>query len=107
MSFQVTPTPTPTSQSTPALYGLTLAGKAILHPSTAHVRRGLDQPTFRFAADWARASRKNERAARHETKRLVYKLKVLGQPVTDEVRSKTQSGENTFTAKTRFTISFY
>ena len=28
MSFQVTPTPTP--ESTPALYGLTLAGKVIL-----------------------------------------------------------------------------
>ena len=30
---------------------------------------------------------KNERVARRETKRLVYKLKVLGQPVTSEVRS--------------------
>ena len=30
---------------------------------------------------------KNERVARGETKRLKYKLKVLGQPVTSEVRS--------------------
>ena len=30
---------------------------------------------------------KNERVARRERKRLVYKLKVLGQPVTSEVRS--------------------
>ena len=30
---------------------------------------------------------KNERVARRETKRLIYKLKVLGQPVTSEVRS--------------------
>ena len=29
---------------------------------------------------------KNERVARRETKRLIYKLKVLGQPVTSEVR---------------------
>ena len=30
---------------------------------------------------------KNERVARRETKRFIYKLKVLGQPVTSEVRS--------------------
>ena len=32
----------------------------------------------------------NERVARRETKRLVYKLKVLGQPVTSEVRSSAE-----------------
>ena len=34
--------------------------------------------------------RKNERVARRETKRLVYKLKVLGQPVASEVRSSAE-----------------
>ena len=34
--------------------------------------------------------RKNERVARRETKRLVYELKVLGQPVTSEVRSSAE-----------------
>ena len=33
---------------------------------------------------------KNERVARHETNRLVYKLKVLGQPVTSGVRSSAE-----------------
>ena len=33
---------------------------------------------------------KNERVARRETKRLIYKLKVLGQPVTSEVRSSAE-----------------
>ena len=39
--------------------------------------------------------RKNERVARRETKRLIYKLKVLGQPVTSEVRSSAEIDENT------------
>ena len=34
--------------------------------------------------------KKNERVARRETKRLIYKLKVLGQPVTSEVRSSAE-----------------
>ena len=34
--------------------------------------------------------RKNEHVARRETKRLIYKLKVLGQPVTSEVRSSAE-----------------
>ena len=34
--------------------------------------------------------RKNERVARRETKRLVYELKVLGQPVISEVRSSAE-----------------
>ena len=33
---------------------------------------------------------KNERVARRETKRLIYKLKVLGQLVTSEVRSSAE-----------------
>ena len=33
---------------------------------------------------------KNERVARRETKRLIYKLKVLGQPVTSEVSSSAE-----------------
>ena len=33
---------------------------------------------------------KNERVARRETKRLIYKLKALGQPVTSEVRSSAE-----------------
>ena len=33
---------------------------------------------------------KNERVARRETKRLIYELKVLGQPVTSEVRSSAE-----------------
>ena len=33
---------------------------------------------------------KNGRVARRETKRLIYKLKVLGQPVTSEVRSSAE-----------------
>ena len=33
---------------------------------------------------------KNELVARYETKRLVYKLKVLGQPVTSGVRSSAE-----------------
>ena len=34
---------------------------------------------------------KKERVARRETMRLVYKLKVLGQPVTSEVRSSAEN----------------
>ena len=33
---------------------------------------------------------KNEHVARREAKRLIYKLKVLGQPVTSEVRSSAE-----------------
>ena len=33
---------------------------------------------------------KTERVARRETMRLIYKLKVLGQPVTSEVRSSAE-----------------
>ena len=33
---------------------------------------------------------KNERLSRRDTKRLIYKLKVLGQPVTSEVRSSAE-----------------
>ena len=34
--------------------------------------------------------KKNERVARRKTKRLVYKLKVLGHPATSEVRSSAE-----------------
>ena len=51
---------------------------------------------------------KNERVAGHGAKQLVYKLKVLGQSVTDEFRSKTQKcRKHVFGGKKRFTISFY
>ena len=33
---------------------------------------------------------KNEHVARRETKRLIYQLKILGQPVTSEVRSSAE-----------------
>ena len=46
----------------------------------------------------ARASRKKRAVARRETKRLIYKLKVLGQPVTSEVRSN----ENPITMEAKF-----
>ena len=46
-------------------------------------------PTVSPLIELARASqKKNERAARQETKRLVYEPKVLGQPVTSELRPK-------------------
>ena len=37
---------------------------------------------------------KNQRIARHETKSLTSEFKVLGQPVTTEVRSMTKKGQN-------------
>ena len=37
---------------------------------------------------------KNERVARRDTKRSIFKLKVLGQPVTSEVRSSAEIDEN-------------
>ena len=52
---------------------------------------GLVRPPLPFRPDWARASqKKNESVARREMKRLIYKLKVLGQPVTSEVRSSAE-----------------
>ena len=67
---------------------LTLAGTG--HFASFHGTRGWYDPPCRFAPDWARASRKNEHVARRETKRLICKLKVLGQPVTSEVRSSAE-----------------
>ena len=58
-------------------------------------------PPCRFAPDWARASRKkNERVARRKTKRLIYKLKFLGQPVTSEVRSSAEKWRKPWTPVT-------
>ena len=37
-----------------------------------------------------KVKKKNERVARRKTKRLIYKLKVLGQPVSSEVRSSAE-----------------
>ena len=71
---------------------LTLAGTAISHPSTAQgglVRPPLAvSPLIELQKSFAK---KNERVARGETKRLIYKLKVLGQPVTSEVRSSAET----------------
>ena len=40
-----------------------------------------------FAPGGAIASQKNERVRRYETKRFLPNFKVLGQPVTSEIRS--------------------
>ena len=54
-----------------------------------HTRgRGTNTPR-RFAPDGDRASRKNERIGIDETKRMIPHFRVLGQPVTSEVRSMT------------------
>ena len=82
-------------RNSPGGDGLTLAGTG--HFASFHGTRGGGvgtTPPCRFAPDWARASRKNKRVARRETKRLIYKLKVLGQPVTSEVRSSAEIDEN-------------
>ena len=74
-----------------------------MHPSTAHAGKELVPVTFRLIE----LREKNERAARHERKRLVHLFKVLGQPVSAEVRSKAQNGENKLSAKAHLTTSFY
>ena len=68
---------------------LTLAG-TVNFASFHGTGGGLVRPPCRFAPNWVRAPRKNERVARRETKQLVYKLKALGQPVTTEVRSSVE-----------------
>ena len=66
---------------------LTLAGTS--HFVSFHVMLGYDpraaSPLIELEL-WG----KNERVAHHETKQLVYKLKVLGQLVTSEVRSSAE-----------------
>ena len=65
-----------------------LPAQAISHPSTA--QGGWYDPPYRFALIELELRGKNERVARRETKRLIYKLKVLGQTVTSEVRSSAE-----------------
>ena len=69
---------------------LTLAGTG--HFASFHgTRGGLVRPPLAVSPLIELELRgKNERVARRETKRLIYKLKVLGQPVTSEVRSSAE-----------------
>ena len=71
---------------------LTLAGTG--HFASFHGTRGgggLVRPTLAVSPLIELELRgKNERVARRKTKRLIYKLKVLGQPVTSEVRSSAE-----------------
>ena len=68
--------------------------QAISHPSTAQ-GGGLVRPPLAVSPLIELELRgKSERVARRETKRLIYKLKVLGQPVTSEVRSSDEIDEN-------------
>ena len=72
---------------------LTLAGTG--HFASFHGTRGGGwyDPPCRFAPDWARASRKKRAcSSQRDEERLIYKLKVLGQPVTSEVRSSAEKG---------------
>ena len=70
------------------LPGLTLAGAGPMVFYIRAGRMGWVRPPRRFAPNGASASRKkNERVRRYETQRLVPDFKVLGQPVTSEVRS--------------------
>ena len=66
--------------------------QAISHPSTAQGGGGgLVRPPLAGSPLIELELRgKNERVARRETKRLIYKLKVLGQRVTSEVRSSAE-----------------
>ena len=66
-------TPTPTPESNPALYRLTLAGKDILvifHDTPRHTE-GWYNPRAVPPLIELELRGKNERAARHQTKRLV------------------------------------
>ena len=72
-------------------YGLlTLAGTR--HFAILHSTGGLElvRPPSRLAPEWVRAPIQNQRVACHEKKPLTPEFKVLGQPVTSEVRSMTQ-----------------
>ena len=70
--------------------GLTLAGTG--HFASFHGRRGggVTTPLAVSPMIELELRGKNERVGRRETKRLIYKLKVLGQPVTSEVRSSAE-----------------
>ena len=68
---------------------LTLAGTG--HFASFHGTRGVGTTPLAVSPLIELELRgKNERVARRETKRLIYKLKVLGQPVTSEVRSNAE-----------------
>ena len=73
-------------------FDLTLAGTG--HFASFHGTRGggggYDPPLAVSPLIELEFYGKNERVARRETKRLIYKLKVLGQPVTSEVRSSAE-----------------
>ena len=72
-----------------AIYTLPSPAQAISHPSTAP--GGLVRPPLAVSPLIELELRgKNERVARRETKRLIYKLEVLGQPVVFKVRSSTE-----------------
>ena len=78
----------------PAVRGKSLDPRRISHSFTAQGGRPhADSPLIEFNLKKSTgSSRKSEHVARHEAKRLVYKIfKVLGQRVTSEVRSNVQN----------------
>ena len=79
------------SISASALACLTLAGTG--HFAFFHGTRGGGSGTTPLAVSpliELELRGKNERVARSETKRLIYKLKAVGQPVTSQVRSSSE-----------------
>ena len=74
----------------PANRGLTLAGTG--HFASFHGTRGVGTTPALAVSPLIELElrAKNEHVARRETKRLIYKLKVLGQPVISEVRSSAE-----------------
>ena len=66
-------------------------GEGLFHNADGE---GVVRPPWRFAPNWRWASRKNQRAARHQWKRLVTDFKVLGHLVTFEVSSKINFRQN-------------
>ena len=71
---------------------LTLAGTG--HFASFHGTRGLVRPPWVSPLIELELRGKHERVARRETKRLIYQLKVLGQPVISEVRSSAEKWRN-------------
>ena len=72
-----------------SLNSLTLAGTG--HFASFHGTRGVGTtPLAVSPLIELELHEKNEHVARRETKRLIYKLKVLGEPVTSEVRSSAE-----------------
>ena len=76
----------------PLVFVLTLAGRG--HFASFHGTRGggvgTTPPLAVSPLIELELRGKNERVARRETKRLIYKLNVIGQPVTSEVRSSAE-----------------